>query len=109
MTILLPEPIAGYFAADNQFTPQSLERFFMPDAIVHDEGKSYRGLAAITEWRRAAKGKYQYTVEPLHFTQQDQVISLVARVAGNFPGSPVELTYTFGLSDGKIANLEIRL
>ncbi len=109
MTILLPDPIAGYFAADNQFTPQSLERFFMPDAIVHDEGKIYRGLAAIAEWRRAAKGKYQYTVEPLHFTQRDQAISLVARVAGNFPGSPAELTYTFGLNNGKIASLEIRL
>jgi hypothetical protein len=30
------------------------------------------------------------------------------RVAGNFPGSPVNLEFVFGLEGNKIASLEIR-
>lgn len=107
MTTLMPESIAGYFATDNQTQPDCLDRFFTPDATVIDEGRIYRGVAMIAAWRREAKTKYQYTVEPMHFTQQGNTVKLVARLAGNFPGSPVELTYRFVLHNGKIAALEI--
>ncbi len=107
MTISLPEPLTRYFAEDNLSRPGSLEGLFTTDATVQDEGHTYRGLKMIVAWRRDAKAKYQYTVEPLHFTQQDETVILVARAAGNFPGSPVELTYTFVLADGKIASLEV--
>lgn len=32
---------------------------------------------------------------------------VTSRVTGNFPGSPVELRYLFGLEGNKIASLEI--
>jgi len=40
-------------------------------------------------------------------SQEGQTVTLPARLSGNFPGSPVELTYTFVLDNGKIASLEI--
>jgi hypothetical protein len=36
-----------------------------------------------------------------------QTVKLRSRLTGTFPGSPVELDYTFTLADGKIAALEI--
>ena len=33
---------------------------------------------------------------------------VTSRVAGNFPGSPVNLEYVFGLERDKITSLEIR-
>jgi hypothetical protein len=36
------------------------------------------------------------------------VIVVLARVAGDFPGSPVELQHAFRLDGGQIASLEIR-
>jgi hypothetical protein len=55
-----------------------------------------------------AKAKYQYTVNPVHFTQRGDEVVVVARYVGNFPGSPIELTHTFVIADRKIRSLEIR-
>jgi hypothetical protein len=35
-------------------------------------------------------------------------VTLRARIAGDFPGSPVELDHIFTLSNDEIASLEIR-
>ncbi|MNN80064.1 hypothetical protein D3C81_1967610 [compost metagenome] len=84
-----------------------LERCFATDATVRDESHTYKGLAAIKAWKQASQAKYQYSIEPLSSSQEGQTVTLLARLSGNFPGSPVELTYTFVLDNGKIASLEI--
>ncbi len=61
----------------------------------------------IKAWKQASQAKYQYSIEPLSSSQEGQTVTLLARLSGNFPGSPVELTYTFVLDNGKIASLEI--
>jgi hypothetical protein len=35
-------------------------------------------------------------------------LAVAARVAGQFPGSPVELEFAFSLRDGKIAELAVQ-
>jgi len=54
------------------------------------------------------KKQYQHTVEPLASLQEGGKTVVTNRVAGNFPGSPVNLEFVFGLERNKIASLEIR-
>jgi hypothetical protein len=80
---------------------------FAPDAVVRDEGRTYKGLAAIKEWKAQTKKKYNHSVAPLEVAQRDGRTLLKARLTGNFRGSPVTLEFSFVLEGGKIASLEI--
>jgi hypothetical protein len=107
MTLKLPGPVTNYLAADKAKDPDMLALCFALDALVHDEGADYRGLDAIKAWKRKAGAKYQYVVEPLDASVSETVVKLHARLTGNFPGSPVELDFTFKLANDKITSLEI--
>ncbi len=103
----LPEPIAAYFAADAQ-GPDAVARCFTPQAAVQDEGHTHQGREAIAAWKAGASSRYSYTTEPFALELQGDGSQLVtSRVAGNFPGSPVDLRYRFRLERGLIASLEI--
>jgi len=107
MTALsLPDPIAAYFAADRQ-NPEAVARCFTAQAVVKDEGRSHAGLDAIRAWKAAATAQYTYTSEPFALAQKEGRHIVASRVAGNFPGSPVDLRYEFRLERGLIASLEI--
>ncbi|MBK0398226.1 nuclear transport factor 2 family protein [Limibaculum sp. M0105] len=104
----LPEPIESYFAADARNDVDALVQAFAADAIVHDEGGTYRGAKAIRHWLQKTKAAYGAIAEPQERTATDDDQWIVsARVSGNFPGSPVILTFTFGLTGDRIASLEI--
>jgi hypothetical protein len=102
----LPEPIAAYFAADKR-DGAAVAQCFTNDAVVKDEGRTYTGRAAITQWRTEAAVKYTYTSEPFAFAEKDGLAVVTSRLTGNFPGSPVDLRFRFRLERGKIAALEI--
>jgi len=70
---------------------------------VHDEGRAIRGLDAIKAWKKDAKTKYQYTVEPLDAVQDQATVTLRARLTGKFPGSPMRSRYRFVMVNDKIA------
>jgi hypothetical protein len=106
MTLALPKPVADYFAADQRGS-DAVARCFTENALVKDEGHTYRGRAAIKQWKAAVSTKYQYTNEPLACAETDGKIVVTSRLTGNFPGSPVNLRFFFGLEAGKIASLEI--
>jgi SnoaL-like domain len=108
MSINLPKPIAAYFAAANAGDAGALARCFAGNGVVHDEGGTFTGRAAIERWSAAARAKYHHTVEPLSATEGDGAVVVLCRVAGEFPGSPVELQHVFRLDDEAIASLEIR-
>ena len=108
MAIYLPRPIEIYFESDKARDADGLATCFATDATVHDEGRTHEGLAAIKAWKSEARRKYEYTVEPLEAAQRDGKTVITARVAGNFPGSPVTLAFIFALERDKIASLEIR-
>ena len=80
---------------------------FAKDAVVRDEGKTIKGLAAIKQWKAETKKKYQHTIEPLAVVQKDGKTIVTNRLSGNFPGSPIELEFVFTLDGNKIASLEI--
>jgi hypothetical protein len=102
----LPKPIAAYFQADRH-GGDAVSRCFTKNAVVRDEGHTHTGLAAITAWKTAASARYSYTSEPLAVEQKDGRYIVTCRLTGNFPGSPIELRYAFGVERGKIASLEI--
>ncbi len=51
--LILPEPIAAYFAADTQ-NPEAVARCCTAQAVVKDEGHTHIGLDAIKAWKAAA-------------------------------------------------------
>jgi len=104
----LPEPIAHYFAADLAGDANALARCFTADAVVRDEGGTFKGAAAIKRWNEEAKAKYRYTVEPLSVDARPGEMVVVGRVAGDFPGSPITLRHIFTMAGHKIEALEIR-
>jgi len=108
MSVDLPTPIAIYIDAENRGDTQALAQCFAEDAVVRDEGKTIEGLAAIKQWKAETKRKYQHTIEPLASAQKDGKTIVTNRLAGNFPGSPIELEFVFELDGDKIASLEIR-
>jgi hypothetical protein len=108
MSVDLPTPIAIYIDAENRGDTEALARCFAEDAVVRDEGETIEDLAAIKQWKAETKRKYQHTIEPFASAQKDGKTIVTNRLAGNFPGSPIELEFVFELDGDKIASLEIR-
>jgi hypothetical protein len=108
MSINFLKPIAAYFAAENAGDTGALARCFASNGVVHDEGRTFTGRAAIERWNATARAKYHHTVVPLSATNGDGAVVVLCRVAGDFPGSPVELQHVFRLDGEAIASLEIR-
>ena len=105
-SLSLPKPIAAYFTADKG-DGEAVSQCFTENAIVKDEGHTHKGRAAIKEWKTDASAKYQYTSEPFACEEKDGKIVVTSHLAGNFPGSPVDLRYFFQLEGDKIVSLEI--
>jgi ketosteroid isomerase-like protein len=108
MPINLADAVAAYFAAESRDDAEAMAQCFAEDAVVRDEGKTIEGLAAIRRWRAETKEKYQHTVEPLKSAQKDGKTVVTVRLAGKFPGSPINVEFAFEVEGGKIAALEIR-
>ena len=53
--------------------------------------------------------KYSATTEPFAIEKQGAETIVTCHVAGNFPGSPVDLRYRFALEGELIAALEVTL
>lgn len=108
MNIDLPQPVAAYLAAENRKDSAALAQCFVEDAVVRDEGREHRGVAAIEAWHRETNAKVAYVVEPLDASAHDATVVVRTRVTGDFPGSPAELWKHFTLEGGRIALLEMK-
>lgn len=104
-TLTLPEPIAAYFAAEHN--PEALAHCFTAQAVMKDDGHTYIGVAAIKAFMAAASAKYSATTVPFAREREGGFQVVRAKVKGNFPGSPIDLSYRFRLEHGLIASLEI--
>jgi len=91
----LPDNLLHYFDAQNSHDADGMTSCFAPDAEVHDEGHSYIGRDAIRKWKIETIAKYGISIEPLTATEGGNGLAVAARVSGNFPGSPANLTYDF--------------
>lgn len=105
-TLDLPEPIAAYFDAERQ-GGEAVARCFNDDGVVLDEAHTHRGAAEIAAWKAEASKKYSYTARPHTLAREGDAYVVTSHVSGDFPGSPVDLRYTFTLARGRIASLQI--
>ena len=55
--IHLPVPIATYLRATDANDTRALNACFTADAVVRDESKEYRGIAAILAWEAATRAR----------------------------------------------------
>jgi ketosteroid isomerase-like protein len=100
--------ISRYFGLDAQRDTEGIVALFADDAIVVDEGKTYRGTTEIRAWQLGPASKYVYTTEVLNVegSEPDRYLA-TGRLTGNFPGGTVDLRWDFTLADDQIKRLVI--
>ncbi|MFL1544410.1 nuclear transport factor 2 family protein [Pseudomonas sp. O39] len=107
----LPElapAIVAYITAANSRDTSVMTECFADDANVFDEGEHQVGTAAIARWMEDSGRRYQPRVEVIKVQHRTGKVLVSNVVSGNFPGSPLELRYTFRLNEqGKISRLDI--
>ena len=103
----LPKIIADLIAAQDKYDSKGFADVFSEDAIVVDEGKTYRGRTEIRQWNEMTNAKYKTKYEPLEVTTEGSKIMLTARISGTFDGSPAIIKYNFETGGGKIKSLKI--
>ena len=107
MSLELPPVVAAYFDAANKGNAESAALCFAEHAVVRDEGRDMRGRAAIRAWKEESHDKYAPVATPLEASESGSQLTVIAQVAGIFPGSPLRLRYLFTLEDLRISALEI--
>jgi ketosteroid isomerase-like protein len=105
--INLPPVLKTYFDASNAHDVERMVACFADDAKVRDEGQDVFGQEAIRKWKEKVTAKYNTTAEILRHDVSDGADLVTAKVSGTFPGSPIELTYRFGLERERIVSLAI--
>jgi hypothetical protein len=61
----------------------------------------------LREWKRQTEARFHYSIQPIELAERGGQTILTATLAGDFPGSPLELTYDFTIADGLISALSI--
>jgi hypothetical protein len=103
----LPGLLVDYFAATNAHDVGGMSAAFTAEAVVNDEGKEYRGLAAIREWMKETIRKYDYQVDAIESSRLGKKTVVLVSIRGKFPGSPITAQYELTFEGGKIARMEI--
>jgi hypothetical protein len=108
VALKLHSTLERYFAATNRHDVAGMIAAFADEAVVKDEDREHRGLTAIREWMTETIRTYDFQVEPTDIAPVNDTTAVSVTVSGNFPGSPIALTYWFRLEGWRIARLEIR-
>ena len=103
----LPKPVADLIAAQDKYDSKAFADAFSEDAVVHDEGKTYRSKTEIRKWNELTNARYKTKYEPHEVTTDGDKVTLTARISGTFDGSPAIIKYHFEIRNGKIRSLQI--
>jgi ketosteroid isomerase-like protein len=104
----VPDVITRYFEADAGLDIDGVMALFTDDAVVVDEGKTWRGISNVRAWQEGPASLYQYTTEVLdtnRIADGEYVVS--GRLEGNFPGGSADLKWRFILDADRIRHLHI--
>src|SRR5260370_38506344 len=106
MSPQVPAVITGYFEADKRRDIDAVVALFTADAVVVDEGQTWRGVAAIRGWREGPASLYQYTTEVQAAERTGGgTYRGGGRLAGNFPGGTAGLIWAFTAAGGRVSRL----
>jgi len=104
----VPDVITRYFEADAGRDIESIVALFADDAVVVDEGETWRGISEIRAWQEGPASLYQYTTEVLDTDRTPEGEYVVTgRLEGSFPGGSAELKWRFTLDADRIRHLHI--
>ncbi|WP_368497804.1 nuclear transport factor 2 family protein [Herbiconiux sp. A18JL235] len=95
----LPEAARGFVAGWQAGDERAVEALFVEDAVVSDEGHTYRGRGEIRDWIDKAIHLFSTTLTFLRGREVDEMVGATYRLEGDFPGGVVELEYQFTLDD----------
>ena len=101
----LPEVVEELVKTQNNFDSVAYANCFTETAIVFDEGKTHNGRKEIGNWIDKANNNYQATMKPIEYSTKEEILK--AEISGNFPGSPIILSYHLELKNGLIESLKI--
>ena len=103
----MPPIIQRDVEASNQHDVKSILACFADNALVHDEGKDFRGKKMIKDWITKTIEKYKFQFKPISVRQDDAEVIVAVEVSGTFDGSPITLDYHFTIEGDKILSLTI--
>lgn len=107
MLISLPQPVRSYFDANALLDLDGMLAPFSSDAVVRDEKQTHRGTDEIRAWIRQATIENKAIAVPEAISADDRDHHVTARVSGDFPGSPISMTFHFRIEKDHVAALEI--
>ena len=101
----LPKVIEDLVKAQDNFDSNAYANCFTETAVIFDEGKTHNGRKEIEKWIDKANTAYQATMKPINYSETEQILE--AEISGNFPGSPIVLSYQFEIINQQIQSLKI--
>ena len=104
----LPATIRAYLVAHAARDTERAIQTFSPDAVVVDQGRTFRGTDGVLDFLRSAGAEFTYTTELVGSERVDDE-QWIARnhLEGDFPGGVADLTYRFTMNGDRIAKLVI--
>lgn len=104
----LPATITTYLTAHEAKDAATAIKAFADDAVVTDEGHTYRGLAEIRDWLASAGTEFTFTTEFVGATVLEPTrIDVVQHLEGDFPGGVADLHFRFTMDGAFITRLVI--
>jgi ketosteroid isomerase-like protein len=104
----LPATITNYLTAHRERDVATAVAAFTDDAVVTDEGHTYRGRDQISAWLTSAGTGYTYTTEFVGATTLDAAhVDVVQHLEGDFPGGTADLHFRFIMDGALIRRLVI--
>ena len=96
----LPATIRGYLAAHAARDTDAAIEAFSPDAVVVDQGRTFRGTDEVLDFLRSAGAEFSYTTELVGAQRIDDEHWVAANhLEGDFPGGVADLDLP--LHDGR--------
>lgn len=85
----------------------NVDALFTEDAVVSDQGETFRGRKEIRRWIDESIHLFTTTLTFLGAREVDGMVGASYRLEGDFPGGVAELEYQFHLDDeGRIVQLD---
>ncbi|MGY1802353.1 nuclear transport factor 2 family protein [Blastococcus sp. SYSU D00922] len=104
----LPAPVRAFLAAQAARDADSAIRAFTPDAVVVDDGTTYRGTDEVRAFLAEAGAEFSYTTTLVAAERTDDAHWVaVNHLEGDFPGGVVDLRYRFTMDGDLVAELVI--
>lgn len=104
----LPSTIRHYLTARATREADESLRYFSADAVVTDEGRTFRDTDEVLDFLRSAGAEFSYTTEIVAAHRVDGSRWVVVNhLEGDFPGGEVDLNFYFTISGDRIVALTI--